>query len=476
MSKKKKSKQTADESTKNLIQRIEKDQTGAQVYGAATYGYYINSPDPREVISPRKISAMERFPTIVYMIQLITIAGESSEWTVECDEGVPFELVNLIQRIIDKTKFDLWRTAIYDWICYGHAAYEKQYEVLENEDGHYRLSLKGFKHLLPETYLIERDAEIGFLGIRTVAPRSAFLNPDKCLVLTNDQRGDDMNGRSLLKNAERTFDAIHQTWENMQLYSRKASNGPKYKIHFPDKTIVDENGRRTRCFDKALEMADSLEDKGVVLLPHPPQRAANQMVANSSDWDIERFPNESVSGNFINELMYMDKCLCRAFGIPERSVLEGMFSTRADAGNATEFTLMRIMFLVRDMVNQINKHVVNPIVQLNYDDMVDRIRIVAGNIDRSSVEAVRQFAMQMITSDPNMLNEVDKDVLMDISRLPRLQKTEEKEKLVRNEYYTPSEPYDRQMTKHFSWETNYPNAALKQYTSSDIDRSEEVEN
>ena len=408
---------------------IERERTGSQIYGAASYGYYINSPYPNEVIDKRKLELMRRYPTITYLTQLITIAGDSAEWTVEADEGVPWEAVNLIQRFIDSCKLELWRTAIDGWISFGHAAYEKVYQVMENESGHPRLVISQLKNLLADTYMIERDSERGFLGIRTFIPRTEWLNPYKCLILSHDKLGDDLNGRSLLKNAELTFDAAAQTWQNMQLYNRKAANGPKYKIMYPDMVIQGANGERIRTIDKAREMAVNLENTGVALLSRRPNTAGGQLSATDSDWDIERFPNEAMSSAFIEELMYQDKCLCRAFGIPERSVIEGMFSTRADAANASEFTLLRIQYLVKHVVDQLNRYVVNPLMELNYDGLSGRVRLQPGDIDRSTIEVIRQFVMSAVAGDEALKMKLDYDAMLDRCKIPRLQENENKQKL-----------------------------------------------
>lgn len=436
MSKKDKGKKKSE-----LRRRIETTKTAPQMFGAMSHGFYINVQDPRKAIPPKKIEAMLHYPTIAYMAQLIIIAGNTSEWTVECDEGVPWEAVNLVQNMVDSVKFDLWRTVCYNWICFGYSAYEKVYTVYENDEGHPRIVLSALKHLLPETYSIERDADRGFLGIRTYIPRTEFLNPEKCLVLTHDKFGDDMTGNALLKNAERSFDLIQTTWENLKSFDAKASNGPKYKIRYPEQTFLDAAGNRVFTRDKANEMAQNLEDNGVALLPHSPLRAAGQTGPNESDWDIERFPTESMSSTFIDELNYLDKCLCRAFGIPERSVLEGEFSTRADAGNASEFTLMRIQYLVKQVIDQFNKYVVDKVIDLNYEDLKGRVRVVASDIDRSSVSAVREFIINLLNSNETLQKELDLDAMLDVSKFPRKQKNENKHKLVKPAYENDGEKY-----------------------------------
>lgn len=405
---------------------LTENSTGQQVIGALPHGSWIlGSPTP-DRMPWHKIERMRRNETVAYIMTLMTIAGAQSEWTVEADEDVPWEPINLIKRFIDECKEEVWESALDGFFAYGWAPYELVFDVLINENGEERYCVRRLKPLLQETTLIGMDANQGFIGLQSMYPKPVMLPPVKSLVLTHEQRGDNLFGRPVFSKVETAFDMTEQSRRNLMEFDSKRK-GPRYILHYPFGMTKNRDNAEI-----ASEMVTSLEKFNIVALGHRPNTMASQMSATQSDWDIQQFPMESVSSEFVNQFMYYDKLICRAFGIPERAVLEGMYGTKADAANGTDYAVSRIEHMVELVVRGLNKHVVDRMLGLNYHGLKGKVRIKAGPIDKRTTEKAYALIGQIMNTewgDAKISQMVDIENIMEQSEIPRIQKEETRDPL-----------------------------------------------
>lgn len=417
---------------KNKVERIEQERTGQQAFGASPYGRYIQYGNPSNSMQLKEIEKLRDYPTVQYCTDILTVIGDSSKWTVEADENVPWEAIHLVERFIDSCKTDVWRTGINGWITHGYCAYEKIYEVFENDKGESRVGLRRVKELLPQNILINMDAEKGFLGITVEAPIRVDLTPAKCLILTHNKQGDDLRGRPMLRAVKLGATSAQVAMEGMLRYEEKLAKGPKYKITYPWGKEMDSSGNMVDNADTAKQFVHDIENSCFALLPRRKNISMNQTAATQSDYDVEMFPQDATTSNFINDMQYLDKLIVRAFGIPERAVLEGLFGTKADASNGTDFLTLRIEYLVRMMVDQLNKYVVNPLMMFNFDGLADKVRIVPGTIDKRDVERITSLLQNVIATPYGqsvVLPSLDFSSMMDAVDWNRLQQNETKEQI-----------------------------------------------
>lgn len=408
-------------------ERIEAERSGQQAFGAAPYGRYIQYGNPLNTLKLREIEEIRSYPTVAYCIYIMTIIGDSSEWTVEADEDVPMEAVNLVQKFIKENKTEVWRTGIEGWITHGYTAYEKVFRCEVNKEGNYRVTIERLKPLLPEYVLINMDADRGFDGITVDLPRRVDLTPEKSLVLTNEKQGDDLRGRPILRSVKEGAAGARVSLEGMLHYEEKLAKGPKYKVTYPYGAEEDENGNLVRNVDKARNFVRDIENSCFALLPRRKNINPSQSTSNQSDYDIEMFPQDSITGNFINDLMYLDKLIVRAFGFPERSILEGLFGTKADAENGTDFLVLRVEYLVRSMVDQLNRFVIDQLMNVNYTGLAGRVRINPGTIDKRDLKRISDVLNNVINSQYGqavVLPTFDVDAMLDTVSIPRLRESE----------------------------------------------------
>lgn len=414
-----------------VSQHLSEELTGQQVIGALPAGSWLLSQPLNRRMDYRKIEDMRRHETISYIMTLLTVAGESSEWTVEADEGVPWEAINLIKMMIMQIKTDLWESTIDGWVCYGWAPYEIVYGTMTTDTGYTRYNVRRLKSLLQENTLVNMDSEYGFTGLQVMFPKPVTLPLVKSLILTNEKRGDNLFGRSIFCKVEHVYDLITQTTRNLQAFDAKR-HGPRYVVHYPYGT-TNIKGVKKNNVEIADEMVHRLEGYNVIALGHRPNTIASQMQRAQSDWGIEVLPMENVSGEFISQFMYFDKLLCRGFGIHERAVLESIFGTKADAANGTDYAVMRIEYLVNRMIQQVNQFVVDRLLGMNYFGLKGRVRIVAGTIDKrvtaAAVDLVRSL-LQTPWGQSVMTEMLDIDNILDQSGIPRVQESETLQPLV----------------------------------------------
>ena len=407
--------------------RIERERTGQQAFGAAPYGRYIQYGNPLNTLKLREIEELRSYPTVAYCMYILTIIGHSSKWTVEADEDVPWEAIHLVEKFVKDCKTELWRTGIDGWITHGYAVYEKLFRADLNEQGEYRIAIRRLKHLLPEYILINMDAQEGFVGVTVNMPQRVDLTPAQCLILTNEKQGDDLRGRPMLRAIKEGATGARVSLEGMLRYEEKLAKGPKYKVMYPYGVEEDENGNLIRNEDKARNFVSEIENNCFALMPRRKNINPAQNVANQSDYDLEMFPQDSITGNFINDLMYLDKLIVRAFGIPERAVLEGLFGTKADAENGTDFLTLRIEYLVELMVDQLNRYAVDPLMNFNYNGLAGRVKIRPGTIDKRDVKRISDLLSSVIQSPYGqavLLPTFDMDSMMDMVEIPRLKQNE----------------------------------------------------
>ncbi len=403
--------------TSRLLERV----SGQQVIGALPHGSFMLGAPASQRLPWSKIQDMRIQETIAYLMTLITIAGAQSEWTVEADEGVPWEAINLVKLFISECKHDLWESAIDGFFTFGWSPYECIFDLATNEKGEMRYCVRRLKPLLQETTLLSMDSEQGFTGLQSMYPLPVILPPVKSLVLTHERRGDNLYGRAIFKKAETVFDMIKQARTNLQAFDARRK-GPRYILHYPFGTINNRDNAEI-----AKDMVASLEQYNIVALGHRPNTMSSQMSATESDWKIEQLPMEAVSSEFVNQFMYYDKLVCRAFGIPERSVLEGIFGTKADASNGTDYAIMRVEYLVDTVVNQVNKYIVDRMLGLNYFGLKGRVKIVAGAIDKRSAERANmliQSLMEKPWCEDVVAKSIDVENILVESGIPRIKKEE----------------------------------------------------
>ena len=99
----------------------------------------------------------------------------------------------------------------------------------------------------------------------------------------------------------------------------------------------------------------------------------------------------------------------RAFGIPERSVLEGTHGTKAEAGEHTNIALGTIGTKHLILCEAINKYITRRLLTLNYGkEYRDCVKVMPAPIVSAHYETLKEIYRLIIQSPETLLKEFDK--------------------------------------------------------------------
>ena len=133
-------------------QSISKERTPAQVSVAYGSAFAVK---PATYATYRQ---MAKHPTIAVGRALAAVPVLAAEWTVESDDDVPNEWVELIQDEVVGKRYMYIEHAVYGRIDYGYAPFEKVFEI---SDG--RMVVSKIKPLIQELTELLTDENTGEL-------------------------------------------------------------------------------------------------------------------------------------------------------------------------------------------------------------------------------------------------------------------------------------------------------------------------
>jgi hypothetical protein len=115
----------------------------------------------------------------------------------------------------------------------------------------------------------------------------------------------------------------------------------------------------------------------------------------------------------------------RAFGIPERAVLEGQFGTKAESEAHADFAITNIEMRHGLLCQQISQHAVNLILDLNFgEDYRDTVCIEANPLSDDKMAFFRQLYIGWTHDAQTAYNEmstIDMVAMRDRLGLPKME-------------------------------------------------------
>jgi hypothetical protein len=190
------------------------------------------------------------------------------------------------------------------------------------------------------------------------------------MVVNLEVEGTDWYGIS----ASSSLDPLVSDWKDVNdsanRFDRKVA-GATWVIYYPvGKT--EFNGVDTSNDVIARTILATLEASGGVAVPDEIQEWVSDL-EDSIDKDIKgKWRIELISASntprsaFVERQKYIDSLKVRVFGIPERSLLEGQFGTKAEAETHAEIGLSNVDTKHRLVVQQYNQGPINNILNLNW--------------------------------------------------------------------------------------------------------------
>lgn len=390
----------------------ENELTGAQVT-CVTWG---DNELPRPKDQPHtfyaKVREMRKDPTVALARALSIAPILAAQWSYEQENDAPVGAQEFISRMLAPLRFHILRSSFFGCIDFGWQAYEKIFEI--REDG--MCYLRKLKPLLQDITDILVDVDTGaFIGVKQEEfhhpsrPQGVALSVDKCLLLNIDVEGSNWYGESVMSIVEGPYDSHVKSNAGSERYDQKLA-GSHWVIHYPQgQSKIDGSGEEVDNFIIAKRIIARLESSGAIAVPRQIAQHLDSMNESSPDsWKIELINDPGGQQTFMERMRYLDALKCRAFGLPERAVIEGQFGTKAEAEAHADIAILNMEARHMLIAQQINWHLVNQLLRYNYGPQAEnKVYIQPAAIADLEKSWLRDLYTKII-SDPNgFLTELD---------------------------------------------------------------------
>ena len=366
---------------------------------------------------------MLNHPTLALCHAAATAPIIAAGWSVESDDDAPEEAVRLIEDVFDKQRTHVLVQACRA-IYYGWQSFESVWGV--DDDG--RLVIEKFKPLVPDRTQIVIDKDHG--GVLGIRQDSVQLDNGHCLVFTYDQEGDDPYGRSRMENVRKW---AYRPWTvgagKLEQYQGKAA-GVVPVVRYPAGQGVDAQGRTIDNSVAAAAILSRLSSASGIIAPSTVPDWAMDAIRAGSDmeqmlsWQFSFLETRSGHGSeFMASLSYQDKLMVRGYLLPERSILEGQFGTKAEAGVHGDIAVLISQQWLDTIIAELNRQAVDDILEVNFGkEARGKVYLKAGPIQDTEVALYQSIVTALLASNPDMAKaDLDFDAMYDALKLPKYQ-------------------------------------------------------
>lgn len=393
-------------STPTLRDYEKKERTAAQLYGAHGELSDYELTNKWEHLY-KTYKEMVSDPTIAFARMLCVAPLVTVGWSYEEKEGAPAGAKELIQESLEPWRIDIVKGAMEGYIDYGWSGYEMVYSV---EEG--KAYLTKVKPLLQaQTWILVCVKTGEYLGLR----QKDFHNQDvdlgiyDSLHIAIDVEGTNWYGRPLLENARAIYAQWNQVNSAANKYDTKVA-GASWVVYYPVGESPYNGQLKVDNYLIALDFLASLQSNGKLAVPMTIAKWQTDM--NTTDenagWKIELISDKGAGTvGFVERQKYLDALKVRAFGMPERAVLEGQYGTKAEASAHADFAITTFEMRHQIIVQQINRQSTNFILETNYGkEAIDTVVVKANPLVDERRILLEKIYSQVIGSPDGMMNEM----------------------------------------------------------------------
>ena len=208
-----------------------------------------------------------------------------------------------------------------------------------------------------------------------------------------------------------------------QRFDKKMA-GAHWVIKYPDTKVTFE-GKEVSASDVADAVLKSLMSSGGVTIPQAKSLGFDAGGQPAPGWEIELITASGAVVDFIARFEYLDKSKARALGFPERSILEGLHGTKAEAGEHKDFVITNNEYRHDCLLEQLNWHLVNQLLRLNYGaEFENQVVVKASPIGDSDRTMIYELYTKILENPDGFLREVDAldvQAMADSLGIPRIE-------------------------------------------------------
>jgi len=360
----------------------------------------------------RKAREIRRDPTIRMVRELAMAPILMAEWEFEAADDAPEGAKELIESIMGGLRLPLLRSSLCGMCDFGWQPFEIIAE--QRQDG---VSAPRLKPLLQDiTNILVNAADGSFFGLRqtpTVGQRIGwiYLLDQECFVVSQDVEGTNWYGEPTLRSVEKTYDEAEVVNKSSRKYDAKVA-GTHWVIYYPLGTSTYEGVDRDNGWiaKDLLARAEAVNGIAVPRSVVDSLDSMNAAMANSeaSQWKIELL-SDSGKGQqpFTDRQKYLDVLKVRAFGFPERAILEGQFGTKAEAETHADMAVSNVEVRHALLCLQYNQKVVDLILTWNYGpDARGKVWVKPSPLADDTKGFFRQVYLALIANPQGFMTEV----------------------------------------------------------------------
>lgn len=340
------------------------EKTSGQVVNLSTYDSRLY-PNYYSISYP-VIRQLRKDPTIQLARLAVLAPMIHTPWMYKIRKNGSKEMAEFLEETFEPLR-DLWLTsAVLHTLDYGWQPYEV---IFKPEDGY--IYVDEFKELLHDytTILVylNNGRFAGYLNEPYGYTEGQIIKEEYCLHTNFETEGTDWYGNSVYESLLSTINAWNNIARTAERYDRKIA-GATWVVYYPvGKTVY--RGVEQDNHSIALSILTSLEASGAIAVPDDIQvwldDTMDREIKGSWRVDLVTATNSSDPG-FINRQKYLDALKMRAFGLTERSLLEGSHGTKAEADVHGDVSLSIVDSRHRVLTAKLNLTIVPRLLALNF--------------------------------------------------------------------------------------------------------------
>jgi len=389
------------------------EKTGIQKRGGAGFGLGSSlserAPSPHTYQQYRR---MGRNPVIRLVKSVAHYPVLSSPYIITSEDGTPKERRDFIEDML-KNLWPRFMREVISMLDYGWSAFEKVFYV--NEDG--LVSIKKLKSLMVDTTQVLLDDKGHFAGLEqkdNSKTGKTILGASSSVVFTHEREGDNYYGESIMQAILESgaWDSWNKKRDREVSYMTKiASVIPM--IVYPPGVSLDRDGNEVSNVEIAEKLLRHLETaKGVCMpntildfLPDITRMVnANPNMGQFRDWQIEFLETKVNHGSeFLESIRHDEILFARAWLVPERTVFEGQFGTKAEASAHGDIAASFSNEVLKNIFDTLNRYIVDPILVANWGESArGTVSYSTSGLDAGTKEYLREVVAKILEEPGNV--------------------------------------------------------------------------
>lgn len=358
--------------------------------------------------------SIRRNPTIALARQMRVAPVLAASWSIEADDDIDEDWVKFIRSVMLPLRINFLKCAVLGDTDFGWQGFEKVHAVVNNQ-----IRLVKLKPLLQDITIILIQANGSFNGyLQTYSDGKNLVVPvEKVVHVATAVEGSNWYGYPLLENVRDAWNTWRKTEDGAALYDKKIA-GAHWLVKFPvGQTLVA--GKLTDNATIAASILKALVASSAVSLP-----VEKQVHPDMPGWSIELM-GDSVSRqpSFTGRQEYLDKLFVRGLLFPERSLTEGKYGTKAEAGEHKGLVITSLDLLHRELTLLANTTCVDELLRVNFgEEAVGTVRLVASPLVEERREFLQNLYLKLLSNPAGFLQELDAtdtDSLKDLLGIPK---------------------------------------------------------